>query len=97
VVFRAENIFNRMLIFSLLLFCFPCASNCNLIPVAALMVGPTMLKLLCNGGTDGSELMEADKSENDRSQQAISSVLQDLSECLTCDATTSLVCSLVLW
>jgi hypothetical protein len=96
VVFHSEEIFNMMLIFSFLLFGFPCASNCNLIPVAALMVGPTMLKLLCNGGTDGSEVMEAVGSENDRSQQAISAVLQDLSECLTCEATSSLVCSLVL-
>lgn len=79
----------------MLLFRFPCASNCNLIPIAALMVGPTMLKLLCNGGIDGSELMEAVESENDRPLQAISSVLKDLSDCLTCEATTSLVCSLV--
>ncbi|CAM0947306.1 unnamed protein product [Alopecurus aequalis] len=60
---------------------------------------PTMLKLLCNGGTDGSEPMEAAGSENDRPQQAISSVLKDLSECLTCEATTSLelkLCRLVV-
>lgn len=60
---------------------------------------PTMLKLLCNGGTDGSEVMEAVGSENDRSQQAISAVLQDLSECLTCEATSSLelkLCRLVV-
>ncbi|KAM0864814.1 hypothetical protein ACQ4PT_043686 [Festuca glaucescens] len=60
---------------------------------------PTMLKLLCNGGTDGSEVMEAVGSENDRSQQAISAVLQDLSECLTCGATSSLelkLCRLVV-
>ncbi|KAM0823579.1 hypothetical protein ACQ4PT_070784 [Festuca glaucescens] len=60
---------------------------------------PTMLKLLCNGGTDGSEVMEAVGSENDRSQQAISTVLQDLSECLTCEATSSLglkLCRLVV-
>ncbi|KAK1614455.1 hypothetical protein QYE76_019972 [Lolium multiflorum] len=60
---------------------------------------PTMLKLLCNGGTDGSEVMEAVGSEDDRSQQAISAVLQDLSECLTCEATSSLelkLCRLVV-
>lgn len=60
---------------------------------------PTMLKLLCNGGTDGSELMEDVGSENDRPQQAISSILQDLSECLTCEATTTLelkLCRLVV-
>ncbi|XP_047078804.1 protein SENSITIVE TO UV 2-like [Lolium rigidum] len=60
---------------------------------------PTMLKLLCNRGTDGPEVMEAVGSENDRSQQAISAVLQDLSECLTCEATSSLelkLCRLVV-
>uniref|UniRef100_A0ACD5VAE8 Uncharacterized protein n=1 Tax=Avena sativa TaxID=4498 RepID=A0ACD5VAE8_AVESA len=59
---------------------------------------PVMLKLLCNGGTDGSEMMEVG-SENDRPQQAISSVLKDLSECLTCEAATSLelkLCRLVV-
>lgn len=54
-----------------------------------------MLKMLCSGGKDGSELMETVGCENEP-QQAINSVLKDLSECLACEATTSLVCSLVL-
>lgn len=60
---------------------------------------PVMLKLLCNGGKGSSELMEAVGFENDRPQQATSSVLKDLSECLTCDATNSLeleLCRLVV-
>uniref|UniRef100_A0A287TEU8 Uncharacterized protein n=2 Tax=Hordeum vulgare subsp. vulgare TaxID=112509 RepID=A0A287TEU8_HORVV len=59
---------------------------------------PTMLKMLCSGGKDGSELMETVGCENDP-QQAINSVLKDLSECLTCEATTSLelkLCRLVV-
>ena len=49
------------------------------------------LKLLCSGGKDGSKQMESEGCENDRSQ-VISSVLVDLSECLSCEATCSLVC-----
>lgn len=47
---------------------------------------PAMLKLLCSGGKDGSGRMESEGSESDRSKQAISLVLEDLSECLTCEA-----------
>jgi len=50
-----------------------------------------MLKLLCSGGKGGSEQLESEGCENDRSQ-VISSVLVDLSECLSCEATCSLVC-----
>ena len=59
---------------------------------------PVMLKMLCSGGKDGSELMETVGCENEP-QQAINSVLKDLSECLTCEATTSLelkLCRLVV-
>uniref|UniRef100_A0A453N548 Uncharacterized protein n=1 Tax=Aegilops tauschii subsp. strangulata TaxID=200361 RepID=A0A453N548_AEGTS len=59
---------------------------------------PAMLKMLCSGGKDGSELMETVGCENEP-QQAINSVLKDLSECLTCEATTSLelkLCRLVV-
>ncbi|KAI4979476.1 hypothetical protein ZWY2020_016229 [Hordeum vulgare] len=59
---------------------------------------PTMLKMLSSGGKDGSELMETVGCENEP-QQAINSVLKDLSECLTCEATTSLelkLCRLVV-
>ncbi|KAG2648266.1 protein SENSITIVE TO UV 2-like isoform X2 [Panicum virgatum] len=42
------------------------------------------LKLLCSGGKDGSKQMESEGCENDRSQ-VISSVLVDLSECLSCE------------
>ena len=52
-----------------------------------------MLKLLCSGGKGGSEQLESEGCENDRSQ-VISSVLVDLSECLSCEATCSLVCYL---
>jgi len=52
---------------------------------------PVMLKLLCSGGKGGSEQLESEGCENDRSQ-VISSVLVDLSECLSCEATCSLVC-----
>uniref|UniRef100_A0A0D9YLQ2 Uncharacterized protein n=1 Tax=Oryza glumipatula TaxID=40148 RepID=A0A0D9YLQ2_9ORYZ len=51
---------------------------------------PTTLKLLCNGGKDSPEQIEAIRCENDRSQQAISSIFKDLSECLSCRATSSL-------
>ncbi|CAL4971653.1 unnamed protein product [Urochloa decumbens] len=57
-----------------------------------------MLKLLCSGGKDGSEQMESEGCESDRSQ-VISSVLVDLSECLSCEATCSLemeLCRLVI-
>ena len=37
------------IIFSLLLFCFSCSSNCNLILVSTLMLGPRMLKLFFEG------------------------------------------------
>ena len=50
-----------------------------------------MLELLCSGGKGGSEQLESEGCENDRSQ-VISSVLVDLSECLSCEATCSLVC-----
>ena len=40
-------------------FVFHVPSNYNLILVAALMLGPTVLKLFCGGGKDGSELMES--------------------------------------
>ncbi|XP_039788037.1 protein SENSITIVE TO UV 2-like isoform X6 [Panicum virgatum] len=56
------------------------------------------LKLLCSGGKDGSKQMESEGCENDRSQ-VISSVLVDLSECLSCEATCSLeieLCRLVI-
>ncbi|CAN6271296.1 unnamed protein product [Urochloa humidicola] len=59
---------------------------------------PVMLKLLCSGGKDGSEQMESEGCESDRSQ-VISSVLVDLSECLSCEATCSLeieLCRLVI-
>ncbi|CAL5060526.1 unnamed protein product [Urochloa decumbens] len=59
---------------------------------------PVMLKLLCSGGKDGSEEMESEGCESDRSQ-VISSVLVDLSECLSCEATCSLeieLCRLVI-
>ncbi|CAN6247332.1 unnamed protein product [Urochloa humidicola] len=59
---------------------------------------PVMLKLLCSGGKDGSERMESEGCESDRSQ-VISSVLVDLSECLSCEATCSLeieLCRLVI-
>ncbi|CAN6230181.1 unnamed protein product [Urochloa humidicola] len=59
---------------------------------------PVMLKLLCSGGKDGSEQMESEGCESDRSQ-IISSVLVDLSECLSCEATCSLeieLCRLVI-
>ena len=67
--------------------------NCNLIPV---LLGPVMLKLLCSGGKDGSEQMESEACENNRSQEVISSVLADLSDCLTSEATCSLVSYLSL-
>uniref|UniRef100_A0A0E0G0J6 Uncharacterized protein n=1 Tax=Oryza nivara TaxID=4536 RepID=A0A0E0G0J6_ORYNI len=51
---------------------------------------PTTLKLLCNGGKDSPEQIEAIRCENDRSQEAISSIFKDLSECLSCRATSSL-------
>uniref|UniRef100_A0A0E0CEW0 Uncharacterized protein n=1 Tax=Oryza meridionalis TaxID=40149 RepID=A0A0E0CEW0_9ORYZ len=51
---------------------------------------PTTLKLLCNGGKDSPEQIEAIRCENDRSQQAISSIFKDLSECLSCRATSPL-------
>ncbi|WVZ99845.1 hypothetical protein U9M48_045086 [Paspalum notatum var. saurae] len=51
---------------------------------------PVMLKLLCSGGKDGSEQMELEGFENDRSQEVISSVLVDFFDCLTSDATCSL-------
>lgn len=51
---------------------------------------PAMLKILCSGSKGGSEQMEAVGRENDRPQRAISSVLKDLSEYLTCEATSSL-------
>uniref|UniRef100_A0A0A9DZB6 Uncharacterized protein n=1 Tax=Arundo donax TaxID=35708 RepID=A0A0A9DZB6_ARUDO len=51
---------------------------------------PAMLKLLCSGGKDGSEQMESEGNENNSSKHAISSVLEDLSECLTCEATCCL-------
>ncbi|KAL6629225.1 hypothetical protein ACP70R_028990 [Stipagrostis hirtigluma subsp. patula] len=60
---------------------------------------PATLKLLCTGVKDGSEQMESEGCENDRSQQAISSVLEDLSDCLSCEATCSLaieLCRLVI-
>ncbi|KAJ1277696.1 hypothetical protein BS78_04G023300 [Paspalum vaginatum] len=60
---------------------------------------PLMLKLLCSGGKDGSEQMELEGCENDRSQEVISSVLVDLSDCLTSEATCSLeieLCRLVI-
>ncbi|XP_062224193.1 protein SENSITIVE TO UV 2 isoform X1 [Phragmites australis] len=60
---------------------------------------PAILKLLCSGGKDGSEQMESEGIKNDRSKQAVSSVLEDLSECLTCEATCSLgieLCRLVI-
>uniref|UniRef100_A0A0D9VBQ5 Uncharacterized protein n=1 Tax=Leersia perrieri TaxID=77586 RepID=A0A0D9VBQ5_9ORYZ len=50
---------------------------------------PATLKLLCNGGKDSPEKIEAKGCENDRSQQAISSIFKDLSECLSCKATSS--------
>ncbi|OEL18343.1 hypothetical protein BAE44_0020637 [Dichanthelium oligosanthes] len=59
---------------------------------------PVMLKLLCSGGKDGSEQMGTEGCENDRSQ-VINSVLVDLSECLSCEATCSLeieLCRLVV-
>ncbi|GJN18895.1 hypothetical protein PR202_gb06106 [Eleusine coracana subsp. coracana] len=49
---------------------------------------PAMLKLLCCGGKDGSEQI-SEGSESDRSKQAIRLVLEDLSECLTCDGNCS--------
>ncbi|KAK3155921.1 hypothetical protein QOZ80_2AG0100430 [Eleusine coracana subsp. coracana] len=49
---------------------------------------PAMLKLLCSGGKDGSEQI-SEGSESDRSKQAISLVLEDLSECLTCEGKCS--------
>lgn len=49
------------------------------------------LKLLRIGGKDGSEQMESEGCQNDGSQ-VISSVLVDLSECLSCGTTCSLVC-----
>ena len=55
-----------------------------------------MLKLLCSGGKDGSEQMESETCENNRSQEVISSVLADLSDCLTSEATCSLVSYLSL-
>ncbi|XP_066324838.1 protein SENSITIVE TO UV 2-like isoform X1 [Miscanthus floridulus] len=60
---------------------------------------PVMLKLLCSGGKDGSEQMESEACENNRSQEVISSVLADLSDCLTSEATCSLgieLCRLVI-
>ncbi|GJM90100.1 hypothetical protein PR202_ga06348 [Eleusine coracana subsp. coracana] len=51
---------------------------------------PAMLKLLCSGGKDGSEQI-SEGSESDRSKQAISLVLEDLSECLTCEGKCSQV------
>uniref|UniRef100_A0A0E0JV21 Uncharacterized protein n=1 Tax=Oryza punctata TaxID=4537 RepID=A0A0E0JV21_ORYPU len=51
---------------------------------------PMTLKLLCNGGKDSPEQIEAIRCENDRSQQAISSIFKDLSECLSCKARSSL-------
>lgn len=60
---------------------------------------PVMLKLLCSGGKDVSEQMELDGCENDRSQEVVSSVLVDLSDCLTSEATCSLeieLCRLVI-
>ncbi|XP_066321127.1 protein SENSITIVE TO UV 2-like [Miscanthus floridulus] len=60
---------------------------------------PVMLKLLCSGGKDGSEQMESEACENNRSQEVISSVLVDLSDCLTSEATCSLgieICRLVI-
>ncbi|CAD6252010.1 unnamed protein product [Miscanthus lutarioriparius] len=60
---------------------------------------PVMLKLLCSGGKDGSEQMESEACENNRSQEVISSVLADLSDCLTSEATCSLgieICRLVI-
>lgn len=53
-----------------------------------------MLKLMCSGGKDGSGQMELEGSESDKRKQAISSVLEDLSECLTCEAKCSQVCSI---
>lgn len=50
-----------------------------------------MLKLLCSGGKDGSKQMGSEACESDRSQEVISSVLVDLSDCLTCGETCSLV------
>ena len=55
-----------------------------------------MLKLLCSGGKDGSEQMESETCENNRSQEVISSVLVDLSDCLTSETTCSLVSYLSL-
>ena len=55
-----------------------------------------MLKLLCSGGKDGSEQMESEACENNKSQEVISSVLADLSDCLTSEATCSLVSYLSL-
>ncbi|XP_021314709.1 uncharacterized protein LOC8055087 isoform X2 [Sorghum bicolor] len=60
---------------------------------------PVMLKLLCSGGKDGSEQMESEACENNRSKELISSVLADLSDCLTSEATCSLgieLCRLVI-
>lgn len=60
---------------------------------------PVMLKLLCSGGKDVSEQMESEARENNRSQEVISSVLADLSDCLTSEATCSLgieLCRLVI-
>ncbi|CAD6248215.1 unnamed protein product [Miscanthus lutarioriparius] len=60
---------------------------------------PVMLKLLCSGGKDGSEQMESEACENNKSQEVISSVLADLSDCLTSEATCSLgieLCRLVI-
>ncbi|RCV05659.1 hypothetical protein SETIT_1G100800v2 [Setaria italica] len=56
------------------------------------------LKLLRIGGKDGSEQMESEGCQNDGSQ-VISSVLVDLSECLSCGTTCSLeieLCRLVI-
>uniref|UniRef100_J3L999 Uncharacterized protein n=1 Tax=Oryza brachyantha TaxID=4533 RepID=J3L999_ORYBR len=50
---------------------------------------PATLKLLCNGGKDNPEQTEAIGCETDRSQQAISLIFMDLSECLSCKATSS--------
>jgi hypothetical protein len=50
-----------------------------------------MLKLLCSGGKDGPGQMELEGSESDRPKQAITSVFEDLSECLICEATCSQV------